>query len=483
MWSIREICGYDSPKVTSEKIKSLFNEGESAINVIPDTPTQNIIDSDHPLAKVDVGLEGPPLMSLRDMEIMMEGIPIEQVSMTLSSEHPYLLFFYFGAAEKQGVPLDKVRATILNDPVHQICARFAPNTYPIDLGLRVTVDTINFCSKNAPRVYASCVGAAATRESGTTAAQEIAIDFCCARKYMQEAVRRGANIDEIAPRVSFTHRCGIDIFEEAAKFRAARKVWAKMLKDEFGAKDPRSLTYKVHVVTKGSDLTRQQPHNNIIRIAYQALAAVLGGVQSMHTDSFDEPLCLPTEEAHRIAVRTQQILAYETGVINVADPLGGSYYVESLTSELEQEINKVIDEWKEEILEAAASGKLFSRIFEQAAQFQRELESGERILVGVNKFTIAEEAEIPTRIHRPNKEATREHLENVKELRRTRDNSKVRKALEDLRHVAERRDENVCSAIIEAVRSYATLAEIGGTIRLAYDYPYDPFKMLEYPFA
>jgi methylmalonyl-CoA mutase N-terminal domain/subunit len=353
----------------------------------------------------------------------------------------------------------------------------------MDLGLRVSADTLLFCAKNYPRVYAMSIGAAATRESGTTAAQEIGLDFCAVRKYMQEAVRRGANIDEIAPRISFTHRCAIDIFEEAAKFRAARRVWAKMLKEEFGAKDPRSLTYKVHIVTRGSDLTRQQPENNIIRVAYQALAAILGGVQSMHTDSFDEPLCLPTDESHRIAVRTQQILAYETGVINVADPLGGSYYVESLTNELEKEIIKVMDEWKEDVLEAAESGRLFARIYDQATQFQKEVESTERTLVGVNKFTIAEEAETPTRVHRANREAIREHLENVEELRRTRDNGKVKESLENLRHVAERKEENIAPAVMEAVRSYATLGEIMGAIRVAYGYPYDPFKMLEYPFA
>jgi methylmalonyl-CoA mutase N-terminal domain/subunit len=482
LWSLREICGYDSPRATNKRLKYLLDEGESALNVIFDQPTQNFIDSDHPLAKGDLGIEGVPICSLRDMEILLEGIPIDQVSLTMSTESPVVYFMYLGAAEKQGVPLSKVRATILNDPVGHICARNFLGAYPLDLALRLCVDTIVFSSRNVPRAYTLSAGAAALRESGATAAQEIALDFCAAQAYLKEAVKRGANIDEIAPRVTFTHRVGIDIFEEAAKFRAARKVWAKLMRDEFGAKDPRSLTYKVHVVTKGSDLVPQQPENNIIRIAYQALAAVLGGVQSMHTTSFDEPICLPTEESVRLAIRTQQILCYETGVANVVDPLGGSYYVEYLTAELEQEMTRIIEEHKEAILEFAGSGRLFRMLQEQAYRFQREVESGERIVVGLNKFVVPEEKERELKLHQVDEEAVEEHLANLRELRRTRDARKVKECLENLRQVAGRKEENLCPAILEAVRAYATLGEIMGAIRLGYDYSYDPFGVLDYPF-
>lgn len=482
LWSLREICGYDSPRATNQRLQYLLGEGESALNVIFDQPTQNFIDSDHPLARGDLGIEGVPISSLRDMEIMMEGIPIDQVSLTMSSENPIIYFMYLGAAERQGIPLSRVRATILNDPVGHICARNFIGSCPVDLALRLCADTMVFSAKNVPRAYTVSAGAAASRESGATAAQEIAWDFCAARAYLKEAMRRGANIDEIAPRIAFTHRCGIDIFEEAAKFRAARKVWAKMLREDLGARDPRSLTYKVHVVTKGSDLIPQQPENNIIRIAYQALAAVLGGVQSMHTTSFDEPICLPTEESVRLAIRTQQILCYETGVANVVDPLGGSYYVENLTSELEKEMTRIIEEHQEDILDFVWSGRMFRLLQEQAYRLQREVESGERIVVGVNKFTIPEEEERPVKLHQADKEAVEEHLKNLQELRKTRDTKRLRESLENLRQVAVKKEENVCPAILETVRAYATLGEIMGAVRLGYHYSYDPFKMLEYPF-
>jgi len=413
---------------------------------------------------------------------MMEGIPFDEVSMTLSHNLTPTLLLYLAAAEKQGVPLSKVRATHLNDPIGQICARNYYPAYPLEMAIRLAADAMLFCQKHAPLVYAVCAGAAATRESGATAAQEIALDFCAARAYLKEAVRRGGNIDELAPRLSFTHRCGVDIFEEAAKFRAARRVWARLMKEDFGAQNPRSLTYKVHVVTKGSDLIPLQPENNIIRIAYQALAAILGGVQSLHTTSFDEPICLPTEESSRIAVRTQQILAYETGVVNVADPLGGSYYVEYLTNRLEEEMNQIIEQYKDNIVAFAEGGQTMEMLHRQAYEFQREVENGERTVVGFNAFTIPEEEEREVRLHRRDEEAVKEHLENLRELRRTRDTSRVKECLEELRRVAERKEENLVPAMLEAAKAYATLGEILGAVRLGYGYDYDPFGMLKYPF-
>jgi methylmalonyl-CoA mutase N-terminal domain/subunit len=483
LWSVREICGYDDPQATNKRLKHLIAEGESALNVITDAPTYCGLDSDHPLAEGNVGLTGVPLCSLRDTEIMMEGIPIDGVSMTLSVYTPVVLFLYLGAAEKQGVSLSRVRGTMLNDTLSQSLVRYYDQAWPQDLGVRVVADCLIYCNKNVPLFYPLCVGSEGLRESGATAAQEIAFDFCITRHYLKEVAKRGGNINEIARRVSFTHRVGIDIFEEVAKFRAARRLWTQIMRDDLGAEEPRALTYKVHAVTKGSDLFSLQPECNIIRIAYQALAAILGGVQSMHTTSYDEPICLPTGKSAQLALRTQQILAYETGVVNVADPLGGSYYVEYLTDRLYQEMRQIVDEWKEDITEAIKSERLMNLLLGQAYQFQREVEAKERLVVGVNTFVVEEE-ERPEqgKLHQPSWEVIKKQIESVKELRRTRDTRKVAKAVEALRKVAEKKEENLVPVAMEAVRNYATLGEILGAIRLAYGDTYDPFNELQYPF-
>ncbi|MFC1859578.1 methylmalonyl-CoA mutase family protein [Thermodesulfobacteriota bacterium] len=482
MWSLREICGYASPAETNRRIKYLLEEGESALNVIPDLPSQNGMDSDHPRALGGVGLQGIPWSSMQDMEIMMEGVPFEEVSMTMSVYIMPVLVFYLAAAEKAGASLKNIRGTILNDALSFPLVRFNNESMPQDVAVRMTTDTILFCDQFVPKFYPINIGSEGLRESGATAAQEIAFDFCLARYYIINALERGADIDRVARRVTFTARCGVDIFEEAAKFRAARRVWARMMKEEFGAKDPRTMSYKVHVVTKGSDLIPQQPENNIVRIAYQALASVLGGVQSLHTTSYDEPICLPTEESQRIAVRTQQILAYETGVVNVADPLGGSYYVEHLTNKLDEEITKIIDELKDNIAQYAWDGKLLTMMHENAVKEQREIEDGEKIVVGLNKFTVPEEAEKEINLHEISQDDVNEHLNNLKNLRESRDTEQVRTTLEELRKAAETKDTNTVPYVMKAAKAYATLGEIMGVMRMAFGHPYDAFGDLEYPF-
>jgi methylmalonyl-CoA mutase N-terminal domain/subunit len=482
MWSLREICGFASPAETNKRIKYLLNEGESALNVIPDLPTQNGMDSDHPRALGGVGVQGIPWSSMKDMEIMMEGIPFEEVSMTMSSYLMPVFVFYLAAADKTGASLMNIRGTILNDALSFPLVRFNNQSMPQDVAVRMTTDTILFCDQFVPKFYPLNVGSEGLRESGATATQEIAIDFCLTRYYIMNALERGADIDKVARRITFTHRCGVDIFEEAAKFRAARRVWARMMKEEFGAKDPRTLAYKVHVVTKGSDLVSQQAENNIIRIAYQALASVLGGVQSLHTTSYDEPICLPTEESQRIAVRTQQVLAYETGVVNVADPLGGSYYVEHLTNKLDDEITKIIEELKENIAQYAWDGTLLEMMRKNAVEEQREIEGGEKIVVGLNKFAIPEEAEREIKLHEISPETVHEHLNNLKNLRETRDSERVRTTLEELRKAVEIKDRNTVPYVMEAAKAYATLGEIMGVIRMAFGHPYDAFGDLAYPF-
>jgi len=483
LWSMRELCGYGSPRATNERLHFLIEEGESALNFIGDLPTQYGIDSDHPFAEGEVGVEGVPLCSLQDMEEATEGIPLDQASFNISNYLCPTLAMYIAAAEKRGFDLTKLRGTHLNDTISQILVRYVP--VPLDLGIRMTVDSIIHCLDKVPRYYTLSTGPEGLRESGATAAQEIGLDFCIARFWIQKVLERGKgkiNIDDFAGKVTFTHRVGIDIFEEACKFRAARRVWARMLRDEFGAQSSRSLTYKVHTPTMGTSLVRPQTVNNIIRIAYQTLAAVLGGVQSIHTMGFDEPQGLPTEESHRIALRTQQILCYETGVVNVADPLGGSYYVEWLTNELEKEILKVMEEWKEDIAGRAERGEVIDCLFREAYKYQQEVERGERIIVGLNKFTIEEKpGEIS--LHVLPEDEVKRHLDNLKELRKSRDNTKVAQALDNLRRVTENTEENIFPAILEAVKAYATLGEIMGVMRMGYGHDYDPFEALEYPFS
>ena len=481
LWSVRQVSGHSSPRVTNEWLRYLVSEGANSINVIGDQPNLNGVDPDHPMAEGAVGLMGCPGCSLRDMEILMDGLPL-QLSTTLST-HLLQPLAYLALCEREELPWTQVRGTFFYNMLTAPLTRYLHTCDLHGYGMRIAADALNWYSTNVPRAIPICIGPEGIRESGATAAQEIAFSFAAAKLYLNEALKRGGEIDVIAPHIAFTHRCGVDIFEEAAKFRAARRVWAKMLGDDYGAQSPLSLTYKVHVVTKGSDLVPQQAECNIVRIAYQALAAILGGVQSMHTCSFDEPICLPTDESVRMALRTQQILAYETGVTTVADPLGGSYYVEHLTNTLEEEITKIIREWDEkDMIEAINNEELMNTVLHQAYQFQREVEAGERIVVGLNKFTIPEEEEREARLFQVDEAAVEEYIADVKELKRARDNRRVKEALENLRRCVDDRDMNCIPAAYEAVKAYATGAEIQGVIRMSYGYPYDPFDMVDYPF-
>lgn len=482
MWSVREVSGHSSPRVTNEWLKYLVGQGANTINVIGDLGMMAGVDSDHPMAEGSVGLMGTPICSVRDMEIMLEGLPLDELSCTLSMGPPQHLM-YLAVCEKQGVPWTEVRGTFFHDALTAPLTRYRTSRGLKEGGMRMAADGMLFYSKNVPFSLPICIGAEGIRESGATAGQEIGFALSMAKAYLKEALRRGGEIDQLAPRIAFTFRCGIDIFEEAAKFRAARRVWARMMQEEYGAKEFRSLMLRVHVVTKGSDLIAQQAELNIIRVAYQALAAILGGVQSMHTCSWDEPICLPTDESVRIALRTQQILAYETGVINVADPLGGSYYVESLTNTLEEEIWKVIREWDEKDIVAAIENEtLMDGVLRQAYEFQREVEAGERIVVGLNRFTIPEEAERERAYFEVDRQAVEEHIASVKDLKRTRDNKKVKEALKNLRQAVDNREENFLPAAYEAVKAYATSMEIMGTLAMSYGRSYDPWGVWEYPF-
>ena len=488
VWTKREVAGFGTPKDTNERVKYLIDQGQSGINIINDLPTAMGVDSDHPMAKEEAGAVGAPFSSLKDMEEMVEGIPLDKVSMSFNvstTVSPIVVAQYLAIAQKRGIDLTRLRGTIQNEPLKGRYCGYSPSTNHVDLCLQTSADIIEFCSKNMPLWYTTNVNLYDLRETGINAAQEIAFGFAMAIAYIENVLKRGLDIDEFAPRIAFYCSAHIDFFEEIAKLRAARRIWAKIMKERFKAKNPKSLTFKFGVHTAGCSLVPQQPLNNVIRVAYEALAAVLGGVQSLHCCSYDEPIAIPTEESHRLALRTQQILACETGVANVADPLAGSYYVESLTNRIEEEammILKKIDDMGGMIV-AIEKGWIDQEMEKAAYRYQREVESKERIIVGVNEFTIPPEEDMQGEYHKTASEVSEKREAALKELRETRDNDMVRKALKKLNEAAEKKQrENLLPFIIEAVNAYATTGEILGTMRMGFGYTYDPFEVLSHPF-
>ncbi len=486
LWTMRNLVGFDSPKRTNERMKLQIKEGATALNLIPDIPGQTGIDSDHPMAEADVGLEGIPLCSIEDWDICMKGIEQEKLSVNFSNTISPLFAAMMASAEEKGCDPKKLRGTYLNDSLVYLLTKYYPKVMdPWDIGRRLTVDTVLHCLEYAPRIYTLSSGPEGLREHGATAMQEIAFDFCIARYWFKEILKKGKNkvhIDQVAPKMGFTSRVGIDLVEEACKYRAARRVWAKMLRDDFGTENPKSCTYKVYALTMGSQLQGKQIKNNIIRETLQTLAAVLGGVQGIHTMGYDEPVCLPTEESCRLAFRTQQIICYESGVVNVADPLGGSYYTEWLTDKLEKEITDIMDEYKETIADKIVSGELFQVLRNEAYNYQKEIENGERPIVGVNCFTVSEEEDRQAEVHRTDADAIKEHLQNLKDLKRTRDTSKTANRIEKLIRAVGDREANIFPVLLEAAKARATVGEMMGAIRMGYGASYDAFEMIEYPF-
>lgn len=486
LWTLREVCGYGTPEETNERCRFLMAEGVGGLNVIPDNPSIMGLDSDHPRAVDDVGLQGVPMCSLQDMELLMQGIPMEKVSMSLivsSTQTPVALSQYLALAEKNGLRPENLAGTTQNDPVHCRYAGFAISS-PLNLALKTAVDVIEYCSLRMPRWYPVNVNMYDLREQGLTAPQEVAFGFSMALLYIEGTLARGLSIDSFAPRFAFYCSAQIDFFEEIAKYRAARRIWARLMKERFGAKDPKSWQFKFGVHTAGCSLVPHQPENNSIRVAYEALAAVLGGVQSLHCCSYDEPISLPSEESVRLAMRTQQILAYETGVATVADPLGGSYYVESLTDQMEQEIVALMDrvEAVGGMKEALETGWLDAQFDEAALQYQREVEGNERIVVGLNAFRTDEETRLRT-VHRVAPSSAVRQIERVSGLKKTRNEKHVKRALLDLKSKAETGEkENLIQVMVEASKQYATLAEILGTVRVVMGEAYDPLGVLTHPF-
>jgi methylmalonyl-CoA mutase, N-terminal domain len=465
LWTMRQYAGFGSAEETNERFRYLLEQGQTGLSVAFDLPTQIGYDSDHPLARGEVGKVGVAIDSLADMEILMDKIPLDQVStsMTINSPAAVLLAMYMAVAEKQGIPMDKINGTIQNDILKEYVAR-GTYIFPPRESMRLIVDIFAFAGENIPTWNTISISGYHIREAGSTAVQEVAFTLSNAIAYVEAALGAGLEIDQFAPRLSFFFNSHLNFFEEIAKFRAARRIWARLMKERFGAKNPRSLMLRFHTQTAGSTLTAQQPDVNLMRVAFQALSAVLGGTQSLHTNSRDEALALPSEHSVLLALRTQQVIGYEIGAADTADPLGGSYYIESLTDHIEEEALsyiKRIDEMGGAV-EAIEKGFIQKEIQASAYRYQKEIESQERIVIGVNRFTHS--GEQPIDLLKMDPATSQRQVERLKEVRLSRNQGKVAESMQDLRRAAHS-DENLMPYILNAVKAYASLGEICGVLR------------------
>ena len=465
LWTMRQYAGYGSAAETNARFKYLLANGQTGLSVAFDLPTQMGMDSDHPLAAGEVGKVGVSINTLHDMETMLHDIPLDRVStsMTINATAQILLAMYVAVAKKQGVSPQAIRGTLQNDILKEYIAR-GTYIYPPAFSLQLVTDVFEYCQREVPNWNIISISGFHIREAGSTAVQELAFTFGNAIAYVEGAVNRGLDIDSFGPRLSFFFDTHNDFLEEIAKFRAARRIWAKIAKDRFRAKNPRTWMLRFHAQTAGSSLTAQQPDNNVVRVAIQALAAVLGGAQSIHTNSKDEALALPTAEAVRLALRTQQIIAYESGVTNTVDPVGGSYAIEALTDEIEKQTFEYLDKIDTlgGMVAAIESGWVQSQIQEAAYEYQRSIESNERIIVGVNEFRTDEEEPIPIHVAEPELEAAQ--IKAVATVRSTRNISVVQAALDRL-ETAARSSENLMPHILAAVEAYATIGEVSDVFR------------------
>ncbi len=460
-WTMRQFAGFGTAEETNERYHFLLQRGQTGLSVAFDFPTLMGYDSDHPRSLGEVGKCGVAISSLDDMETLFAGIPLDQVSVSMTINGPAIILFafYIVAAEKQGVSAHKLRGTVQNDILKEYQAQHAW-VYPPEPALRLVIDMFEWASKNAPKYNPISISGYHIREAGATAAQELAYTLRNGFEYVERGIARGLDVDDFAPRLSFFWDVHNDFFEEIAKFRAGRRIWARHLRDKYGSKNPESWRLRTHAQTAGVTLTAQQPENNIVRVAYQAMAAVLGGTQSLHTNSMDETLALPTEKAVQIALRTQQILAHETGVANTIDPLAGSYYLEALSDQMEAEAEAIFAEidGMGGVVPGIERGYFQQQIARSAMRQQIEIERNERVIVGVNEFTIeGETIDIP--LLKVGEEAERRQRERMAAMRARRDQAEVDRTLQVLQDAA-RAGENVVTAMLDAVRAYATLHEI-----------------------
>jgi len=461
LWTMRQFAGFGSAGDTNERYKFLLAHGQTGLSVAFDFPTLMGYDSDHPRSEGEVGKCGVAISSLADMETLFDGIPLDKVStsMTINGPAVILYCFYIAAAEKQGIDSTKLRGTIQNDILKEYMAQHAW-VYPIEPALRLIVDCFEWSAEHVPQWNTISISGYHIREAGATAAQELAFTLADGFTYVERGIARGLDVDTFAPRLSFFWDIHNDFFEEIAKLRAARRIWARHMKDRYGAKDPRSLMMRFHSQTAGVTLTAQQPMNNVVRVAYQAMAAVLGGTQSLHTNSMDETLALPTEESVQVALRTQQVLAFETGIPNVIDPLGGSYYVETLTTELEWEAEMLFKQIEEVggVVRGLETGWLQRKINESAARQQWEIEQHRRVIVGVNEF-VTDGPAVEIELLKIAEQTEREQGQRMAKMRGERDNALVEKKLGALREAAAT-SLNLMPFILDCARAYCTLYEI-----------------------
>ncbi|PYP58785.1 MAG: methylmalonyl-CoA mutase [Gemmatimonadetes bacterium] len=468
LWTMRQFAGFGSAEDTNRRYHFLLEHGQTGLSVAFDFPTLMGYDSDHPRAEGEVGRCGVAISSLADMEDLFRGIPLDQVStsMTINGPAAILFCFYVAAAERQGVSSDKLRGTVQNDILKEYMAQHAW-VYPVEPALKIIVDMFEWCTEHAPLWNTISISGYHIREAGATAAQELAFTLANGFTYVERGVARGLDVDAFAPRLSFFWDIHNDFFEEIAKLRAARRIWARHLRERFRAGTPRSWMMRFHSQTAGVTLTAQQPMNNVVRVAYQALAAVLGGTQSLHTNSLDETLALPTEEAVRLALRTQQIVAHETGVADVIDPLGGSYYVESLTEQLEREAEALFAEIQSVggVVKGIESGWFQRQIARSAAEFQRDVEAGRRVIVGMNDYV--SEDDHPVEILKVSTDAEALQRRRLARLRAERDEALVGERLEALRQAA-LEERNVIGPMLDCARAYCTLYEIRHALERVY---------------
>jgi methylmalonyl-CoA mutase N-terminal domain/subunit len=464
-WTMRQYAGFATAEESNRRYKYLLEHGQTGLSVAFDLPTQIGFDSDHELAMGEVGKVGVAISSLRDMETLFQGIPLDKVStsMTINAPAAVLLAMYLAVAEQQGVANERLKGTIQNDILKEYSSR-GTYIFPPIPSMRIMTDIFAYCSRNVPLWNTISISGYHIREAGSTAVQELAFTLANGIAYVEAALSAGLDVDTFGPRISFFFNAHLDFFEEVAKFRAARRLWAKIMKERFKAKNPKSMMVRFHTQTAGCTLTAQQPTNNIVRVAFQALSAVLGGTQSLHTNSMDEALSLPSEEAVQTALRTQQLIAHETGVSDTVDPLAGSYYVEDLTREICHRVEayiQIIDKMGGAPV-AIEQGYIQKEIQESAYAYQREIEQEERAVIGVNRFQTQEEK--PDNLLRVDPAVRLSQIERLDQLKAERDSDRVKKSLSELKRVAES-DENLMMPILDAVKAYATLGEICDVLR------------------
>lgn len=468
LWTIRQYAGFGTAEESNKRYHYLLKQGQTGLSVAFDLPTQMGYDSTHPMAAGEVGKTGVAIDTLADMETLFKGIPLDKVStsMTINATASIILCMYIAVAEKQGVSPSVLEGTVQNDILKEYIAR-GTYIFPPEPSMKLTIDLIEYCSKNLPKWNTISISGYHIREAGSTAIQEVAFTFSNGIAYVNAAIKNGLGIDSFAPRLSFFFNCHNDFLEEVAKFRAARRLWAKIMRERFNAKDPKSWMLRFHTQTAGCTLTAQEPLNNAIRVAYQALAAVLGGTQSLHTNSFDEALGLPTEDSVKLALRTQQVIGYETGIPEVIDPLGGSYTIETMTNKIEKEATEYIEKIEDMggAIKAIEQGYFQREIHNSAYEYQKKIERGEINILGVNKFKSEEKTK--PKILKVNPRVVQKQIKGLKKILKERNSKKVRESLTHLKFAAEK-GENLMPYILDCVRVYATVGEITTELKKVY---------------